>query len=58
MNEVDKPVMIPCPDCGADVTEGESTKTTATRDFEFGGSKAEQEVPAFVCPDCGKVVPV
>lgn len=47
-------VFIPCPNCGAELLDGEDTVVEYELDFEFGGEKAVRELPGKICPDCGE----
>lgn len=48
---------LPCPNCGAEAVNGETTTTVVEDDsFSFQGETAERELPAKVCPECGEVI--
>ena len=47
--------LLPCPECGAEIINGEETTTEVERDYVFTGQTATKEVAARVCPECGEV---
>jgi YgiT-type zinc finger domain-containing protein len=51
-------VMLPCRECGAEIVDGELTRTEIDQEFTFRGERATLEVPARVCPECGEVTPL
>lgn len=51
-------VMIPCPECGSEVVDGEDVTydETVPSGFTFQGEEATYDTPAKICPDCGNKV--
>ena len=55
--------LLPCSNCGIDLFERDCEETTATAEVEmgrklFGETTTQREVPAWICPECGEVVPL
>jgi DNA-directed RNA polymerase subunit RPC12/RpoP len=51
--------LLPCSNCGAELSGAEDTTTVVERDdFEFQGEPTIQELPAKVCPECEHVTPL
>jgi len=55
VSEKDSGQLLSCPECGAEAFDGDDTWTTIEENFEFGGKKAERELPGKECPECGEV---